>query len=471
MEDKQHILIIEDDLVFAERLKKNLELEEGFSVEIADGGQAGLELLRQKFFDLAIVDIKMPDIDGVEILRRIKNTTEPEFDPDMPVVMLTSVNDVSVAVEAMRLGAADYITKESERREIIIRLLRVLEQNKLLNENRLLRDQLARASEFAEIVGQSPAIQKIKKEIAEVAPLDVPVLITGETGVGKELVARIIHRLSPFASGPFIDLNCAAIPEENLFQSELFGHEKGAFTNAHSLRRGKFELAHNGTLFFDEVSELSQDSQAKLLRVIETLEFTRIGGTRPIKVKCRLIFATNQDLKQKVEEGSFRRDLYFRISVFPVHIPPLRERPEDIAPIATFFLRHYCEKYNRPLKSFTPEALEELKKYPWYGNVRELKNIVERLVIRSKKTRIDTEEMHQCGIHLVEPSEPKKTLISIPDTGINIDEVEKQLVIEALKKANWNQKEAARLLGISIDRIHNRIRKYGITHPSWRVHR
>ncbi|MCD6385863.1 sigma-54-dependent Fis family transcriptional regulator, partial [Candidatus Sumerlaeota bacterium] len=325
MEDKQHILIIEDDLVFAERLKKNLELEEGFSVEIAEGGEQGFELLRRKFFDLAIVDIKMPDIDGVEVLRRIKNVTEPEFDPDMPVVMLTSVNDVSVAVEAMRLGAADYITKESERREIVIRLLRVLEQNKLLNENRFLRDQLARATEFGEIVGQSQAIQKIKQDIAEVAPLDVPLLITGETGVGKELVARIVHRLSPFGNGPFIDLNCAAIPEDNLFQSELFGHEKGAFTNAHSLRRGKFELAHNGTLFFDEVSELSPDSQAKLLRVIENLEFTRIGGTRPIKVKCRLIFATNQDLEQKVEQGTFRRDLYFRISVFPVHIPPLRE--------------------------------------------------------------------------------------------------------------------------------------------------
>ncbi len=469
MEEKQHILIIEDDLVYAKRLKKNLELE-GFAVDIAEGGKEGLQRLREKFYDLAILDIKMPDSDGVEILRRIKSKDESEIDPAMPMVMLTSVNDISVAVEAMRLGAADYITKESERREIVMRLLRVLEQNRLLNENRFLRDQLARATEFGEIVGQSAAIKKIKQEIVEVSQLEIPVLIMGETGVGKELVARAIHRTGVFRNGPFIDLNCAALPEENMFQAELFGHEKGAFTDAHSLRRGKFELVHNGTLLFDEVGDLSPDSQAKLLRVIETLEFTRLGGSRPIQVKCRLIFATNRDLKKMVDEGKFRQDLFFRISVFPIYIPPLRERSEDIPVLALFFLRHYCEKYNRPLKKFTTDALYELKQYPWYGNVRELKNIVERLVIRSKKAEIDKDEILQCGVQLSE-KETSQPLINIPEEGIRIDDVEKEIVLKALEKANWNQKEAANLLGISVDRMHNRIRKYGITHPSWRVNR
>ena len=470
MAEHEHILMIEDDAAFAERMHKNLELE-GFKVDIAHTGTVGLQKLRQRFYDLAIVDIKLPDADGIEILRKLKGKTEPDIDPDMPVVMLTSVNDVTIAVEAMRLGAADYITKESERREIIIRLLRVIEQNRLLNENRLLRDQLARATEFGEIIGTSEVIRKIKKDIVEVARLDVPVLIIGETGVGKELVAHAIHRTSQFREGPFIDLNCAALPEDNLFQSELFGHEKGAFTNAHAMRRGKFEIAHNGTIFFDEISELTLDSQAKLLRVIESFEFSRIGGNRPIKVRCRLILATNRNLESMVREGTFRNDLYFRISVFPVIIPPLRERPEDITALSLFFLNHYCEKYNRPLVHISPAALEDLQKYPWYGNVRELKNIIERLVIRSRSREIDIDDIKQCGIQVDETIAAQSPMQDIPDEGINIDDVERQLVVGALEKANWNQKEAARLLGISIDRMHNRIRKYGITHPSWRVNR
>ncbi|MCX7766536.1 MAG: sigma-54 dependent transcriptional regulator [Candidatus Sumerlaeia bacterium] len=471
MAEKGKILIVEDDVNFAERLKKNLELE-GFIAEVAEGGRAGLSALQQKFYDLVIVDIKMPDLDGLEVLRQIKASDKPEFDSEIPVVMLTSINDISVAVEAMRLGAADYITKESERREIIIRLLRVLEQNRLLNENRLLRAQLERSSEFGEIIGQSEAIRKIKQEILEITGLNVPVLIYGETGVGKELVARAIHRLSKFQGGAFIDLNCAALPEDTLFQSELFGHEKGAFTDAHTARRGKFELAHNGTLFFDEIAELSLDSQAKILRVIETLEFTRIGGNQPIKVNCRLIFATNKELKQLVSEGRFRQDLFFRLTVFPIYIPPLRERVEDIPLLAVYFLKQYCQKYNRPLKNFTESALVELKKYSWPGNVRELKNVVERLVIRSRKPVIDRDEVNECGVQALESETEKvKPLVSIPAQGISMDELEKELVMEALRKTDWNQKEAAKLLGISIDRMHNRIRKFGITHPSWRVHR
>jgi two-component system NtrC family response regulator len=362
----------------------------------------------------------------------------------------------------------DYITKESEKDEILMRLRKVLEQSQLINENRYLRDQLERSSEFKEFVGESRAIRRIKKEIAEVARTTVSVMLTGETGVGKELVARAIHRMGPTARGPFIDINCAALPDENLFQSELFGHEKGAFTDAHSQRKGKFELANGGILFLDEISELSKESQAKILKAIENLEITRLGGSKVIRVNCRFIFATNSNLLQLLKEGRFREDLYYRVNVFPIHIPPLCERKEDISLLANFFLDHFYRKYLKPLKTIDPQAMQLLLSYPWHGNVRELRNIMERLVIRTKEQTISYHDVLECGITSAAVSE---SIIQIPDSGIKIDNLEKQLVIEALKKADWNQKTAAGLLGISVDRMNARVKKFGIKHPSWRVHK
>ncbi len=467
MNGEPHILVIEDDEVFAQRLKRNLELEQ-LHVDTAHGGRQGLDLLKKRYYDLVITDIKMPEVSGLDVLRIIKQGLEQGLDTDLPVVVLTSVNSVETAVEAMKLGAVDYITKESEKDEVLVRLRKVLEQSQLINENRYLRDQVERSSEFKEFVGESRAIRRIKKEIAEVVRSTVSVMLTGETGVGKELVARAIHRMGPTPHGPFIDINCAALPDENLFQSELFGHEKGAFTDAHSQRKGKFELANGGILFLDEISELSKDSQAKILKAIENLEITRLGGSKVIRVNCRFIFATNKDLLQLVKEGWFREDLYYRVNVFPIHIPPLCDRKEDISPLANFFLDHFCRKYLKPLKTIDPQAMHLLLSYPWHGNVRELRNIMERLVIRTKEQTISYHDVLECGITSAAASE---SIIQIPDSGIKIDNLEKQLVIEALKKANWNQKAAAGLLGISVDRMNARVRKFGIKHPSWRVHK
>ncbi|MBM3335283.1 sigma-54-dependent Fis family transcriptional regulator, partial [Candidatus Sumerlaeota bacterium] len=460
------LLLIEDDADFAERLSRNLTME-GFRCDIAPTGSEALERLSTQYYDLVVTDIRMPDIDGVEIIRRVKSGAEARVDSDLPMVVLTSVNDVRTAVEAMRTGAADYITKESERAEIVVRLQRVLEQSRLINENRYLKDQLTGASEFAEIVGASDTIKAIKDEIANVARGDATALITGQTGVGKELVARAIHRASARRDGPFVDLNCAGLPDENLLLSELFGHERGAFTDAKALKKGRFELAQGGTLLLDEVSDLSPNAQGKLLRVIETRQFSRLGGLRALDVDCRIICATNADLAEAVAQGRFREDLFYRINVFPIHVPPLRERPDDIPALARYFVGQFGEKYRRPDTGLDDEALEMLCSYSWPGNVRELRNFCERLVIRARKTILDAELVRTCG--LTEKRPAPTAPIALPDQGVALDQVEKDLVVAALEKADWNQKRAAELLGISADRINSRVRKWGLRHPSWRI--
>jgi len=464
----EKLLLIEDDLIFAERLKKNLLLD-GFDVQIAESGREASDKLKNTYFDLVVTDIKMPEENGIDVIKRIRLGKEPEIDPDIPIVVLTSVNSVETAVEAMKSGAADYITKESERKEISLRLKKVLEQSRILNENRFLKDQLQNESEFQELIGESEAIKKIKKEISEIARKDISVLIQGETGVGKELVARAIHKLSHYANGPFIDVNCAGLPDENLLQSELFGHEKGAFTDAKELKKGKFELASYGTLFLDEIGELQPESQGKILKVIENHIITRLGGVKTISINCRFIFATNKDLLKELKLGKFREDLYYRINVFPISIPPLRERKEDIPPLSKFFLNQFCKKYQKEQKELTKEVLDILYDYPWYGNVRELRNVLERLVIRSKSNQIAIADLGECGLKIEKINGDLD--FSIPDKGINLDEIEKQIVLKALEKSNWNQKEAALLLGISVDRINNRVKKYNFKHPSWYTHK
>ncbi|MFH0795207.1 MAG: sigma-54 dependent transcriptional regulator, partial [bacterium] len=381
------VLIVEDDVPFAERLQKNLALE-GFDAEVAESGAEALRRLASAYFDLVVTDLKMPDVSGIDLLKRVKQGKESGIDPDIPMVVLTSVNAVDTAVEAMKLGAADYITKESEKQEIVVRLRKVLEQSHLLNENRYLRDQLEKRSEFGEFIGESAAIKKIKEEILEVAQSDALVIIVGDTGVGKELVARAIHRTSPRTRGPFMDLNCAALPDESLFQSELFGHERGAFTGAIAQKKGKLEIASGGTVFLDEISELSRDSQAKILKAIEQLQITRIGGNRTIQLDCRFICATNRDLGSEVKAGRFREDLYYRVNVFPILIPPLRQRTEDIPVLVNFFLAHFSRKYLKPPRRVDDLAMALMRNYAWPGNVRELRNILERLVIRSRNPSI-----------------------------------------------------------------------------------
>jgi transcriptional regulator with GAF, ATPase, and Fis domain len=342
-----------------------------------------------------------------------------------------------------------------------------------LRENRLLRNQLAERDEFKEIIGESPQIRRIKEEISQIAPSDVTVLITGETGVGKELIARAIHRTSARAKGPFIDVNCAALPDDNLFQSEVFGHEKGAFTDATYQRKGKFELAHGGTLFMDEIAELSRESQAKILKALEQQTFTRLGGMKPISVNCRFIFATNKDLLAEVRAGRFREDLYYRVAVFLIHVPPLRERPSDIPLLAKFFADQFAHKYKKPPLLFEERAMALLREYSYPGNIRELRNIIERLAIRARGDVITRADVEQIGLGSASSSSPSEVrpLIELPAEGLDLEEVEKQLVVAALERTGWNQKEAAALLRISVDRMHSRVKKFGLKHPSWRVHK
>ncbi len=456
------LLIIEDDEIFAERLKKNLEID-GYETVISNGGKDALSKLKDVYFDLVITDIKMPEMTGLDVIKKIRSGSDAGIDADIPIVVLTSVNSVETAVEAMKGGAADYITKESERKEILLRVKKVLDQSKILNENRLLKDRIERESEFGDLIGESESIKKIKSEIKEISKSNVSILIEGETGVGKELVARAIHKLSEKYQGPFIDVNCAALPDENLFQSELFGHEKGAFTDAKELKKGKFELANGGILFLDEIAEMSKDSQGKILKVIENHTITRLGGSKSIDIDCRFIFATNKNLFKEMKAGKFREDLYYRVNVFPIYIEPLRQRKEDIPLLSNFFLNQFCKKYQKPHKLINSETMKILFNYPWYGNVRELRNVLERIVIRSKSDEITYEDIKNCG--LLTENSFENLEINISDDGINLDEIEKKLVFKALEKADWNQTKAASLLGITVDRMNNRVKKFDLRNP------
>lgn len=466
------VLLVEDDALFADRLRRNLELA-GFQVAVAADGQKALAILQKQSFDLIVTDVRMPGMDGIELIRQVKVSGAEGADPDVPMVVLTSVGSVETAVEAMKLGASDYIAKEANRQEIVLRIRKVLEQSEILHENRLLRDQLERRDEFRDLIGDSPEMLRIKEEIAQIAPTTATVLITGETGVGKELVARAIHRTGPNARGPFIDVNCAALPDDNLFQSEVFGHERGAFTDAHYTRKGRFELAHRGTLFLDEIAELSRDSQGKILKALEQQMITRLGGTRPIPVDCRYVFATNKNLLAEVEAGNFREDLYYRINVIPIEIPPLRERRSDIPLLAKFFADQFSRKYNKPDMFFEESAMALLRDSHWPGNIRELRNVIERLVIRNRGDVITRSQVEGVGLAQrgTATAGTAPFSLNIPESGINLEEVEQALVVQALEKTGWNQKEAAALLGISVDRMNNRVKKYGLRHPSWRVHR
>ncbi len=467
----RRLLVIEDDPAFSRRLQANLRAD-GFTVEAAGTGAEALEALKNNYYDLVVSDIRLPDINGLEILERIKQGRDG-LDPAQPVLMLTSVRDMETAVRSMRAGAADYLTKECERQEVLMRIERVLEQSAIQNENRYLRDQLDRQDQFREMVGDSPAMRVIKDDIAMLAGQDVPVLITGETGAGKELVARALHRTGANPKGPFVDVNCGALPDENLLLSELFGHERGAFTGATGVRRGKFELARGGTLFLDEIGEMPLEAQAKILKTIETFQVTRLGGNHPIEAACRLIFATNRNLEKEVREGRFRQDLYYRINLMPLALPALRERREDIPQLAVFFLDQFCVQYRKTPRTLDEKAQASLQNYNWPGNVRELRNVIERLVIRSRAETITQEDIERCGVVLLgtPPVASGGNNFELPEEGIALEEVERNLVVTALERSEWNQKKAAALLRISVDRMNARVKKFGLTHPSWRVNR
>ncbi len=478
------ILIVEDDTRYASRLKKNLTLE-GYEVLLSKSGDEAIELYHQNPLDLVLSDIKMPGMNGIDLLHRLTELQAGE-DKEIPVVLLTSVDSVRVAVDAMKAGAADYITKDADRDEIILRIEKVLAGAKVRAENKRLRSHIRDTGEMGEFIAVDPKMKEIVHEIKEVASTGASILIIGETGVGKEIVARFIHRKSPRAGYPFIDVNCAALPTDNLFQSEVFGHEKGAFTGATARKRGKLELADNGTIFLDEIGDMPIESQGKILRALETKEFERLGGTQKIQVDIAVVAATNKDLNTEVLEGRFRQDLLYRIDIIRLEIPPLRERKQDIFPLLTHFFEEYAKKYRRPAPEITSEARSILENYSWPGNVRELKNLVERIVIRNRDCKVvDESILKREGLPHDDDQEIKTNKVERQTDSIHslqkdlteaevlpsLEEIEKQAIIAALEKADWVQSEAAKLLKISPDRMHTRIKKYNIHHTSWRTHK
>lgn len=451
------ILVIDDEPNMRRILTLILE-EAGHDVSEASGATTALEALASKQFDLVISDKKMPDGDGFEILRYCR-----ENEPMLPVVILTALATVELAVEAMQAGAFDFISKPFVPEVVTAVAMRATERSRLLRENVALREEAKRFAFADEILGESAAINGIKQAIARVGPTNATVLITGETGTGKELVARAIHKVSTRSKENFLAVNCAAVSEQ-LLESELFGHEKGAFTGADKPRQGLFEAAHGGTLFLDEAGEMSLGLQAKLLRVLTDGQFLRVGATSPRTVDVRVIVATHRDLPERVKEGSFREDLYYRLAVVPISIPPLRERPEDIPVLVNEALTQVARELKTEVKQLLPKALDKLVHYHFPGNVRELRNLIERAFILAGGNVISENDLllqHETNPEMTEnewiADLPER--IDLPKT---LDGLERSLIQRALLLANGVQAEAARKLGISRSDIAYKIRKYGL---------
>ncbi len=369
------ILVIDDEKSISNTLKEILTYE-GFEVVEAQDGMEGLKFVEKEKFDIILSDIKMPKMDGIEVLEKLQ-----ELSPETPVVMISGHGNIDTAVEAIRKGAFDYISKPLDLNRMLVTIRNAMDRSSLVKETKTLKRKIYKTTE---IVGESEPIRVIKEMRDKVAPTEARVLITGGNGSGKELVARWIHEKSNRSAAPIVEVNCAAIPSE-LIESELFGHEKGSFTSAIKQRIGKFEQANNGTLFLDEIGDMSLSAQAKVLRVLQDGKITRVGGEKDFSVNVRIIAATNKDLRSEIEKGNFREDLYHRLSVIVIHVPSLNERRDDIPLLADYFLQLICQEYGMPVKEFTKDALEELKKIDWTGNIRELRNVVERLIILCDK--------------------------------------------------------------------------------------
>lgn len=448
------ILIVDDEKNICRTIAMVLQGED-YRVQTAQTGEAALELLQQEVIDLVLLDIYLPDINGMEVLKTLKQRA-----PEVEVLMISGHGTVTDAVEAVKMGAYGFIEKPLERERLLLGVQQGLERRHLVRE----RDHYqAQQQEQSEMVGKTTAMRKIFEQVNKVAPTRGWVLITGESGTGKELVARAIHQQSPRAQRPFVKVNCAAIPEE-LIESELFGHEKGAFTGAIRTRQGEFERAHTGTIFLDEIGDMSLHAQAKVLRVLNTGEFSRVGGDRTLQVDVRVVAATNRDLKQEIEQGNFRDDLYFRLNVIPLHLPPLRERQDDIPLLLQAFLAQYGKEYNQPPKTIEAKALKRLCQYTWPGNIRELKNMVERLVILSSGDQVTLED-------LPEELQEKRSLLNIQRLGSRSlkevrEEVERSYIQHKLEENEWNISRTAEILGIERTNLHKKIKAYALQRPS-----
>jgi DNA-binding NtrC family response regulator len=462
MTSNPRILVIDDEMIVCESCKRILE-EDGYEVETALSGMEAFEKMKENPFDIVITDLKMQGIDGMEVLRTFRR----EY-PDTIVIMITGFSTVETAVEAMKLGAFDYIPKPFTPDEVSIVVKKAIEQKSLLLENIYLRQELQEKYGFHNIVGKSKKMQEIYRIIAKVATTDSTVLIYGQSGTGKELIARAIHFNSPRREKQFVPVDCAVL-SENLLESELFGHIRGSFTGAITTKPGLFEVADGGTVFLDEVGNISLSIQAKLLRVLQEREFTPVGGTKAKKVDIRLIAATNKDLEKMIKEETFREDLYYRLNIVPIYLPQLKERQEDITLLAIHFLKKYSEEMGKTIKGFTPEAMERLMKYPWPGNVRELENVIERTVVMMDEEMVRVE-------HLILPGQQEKvgSENQIPMTSEELKEIKKQLrekavediekafILNALERNQWNVTRAAEEVRMLRPNFQALMRKYNL---------
>jgi len=447
------VLIVEDESKLRRLLELNLS-EDGFQTVSAPDAETGLDHLRQSQVDLVLTDLKLPGMGGLDFLHAVKRQNA-----SLPVVVMTAFGTVETAVEAMKAGASDYVLKPFSLAEMRMVVHKELDVRRLKEENRTLREALGQRYEYPNIVARSAKMQEVLAIVERIAPTQSTVLIGGESGVGKDLIARAIHQKSRRSSGPFIKINSTAIPE-NLLESELFGYEKGAFTGAAASKPGKFELADKGTLFLDEIGDVPAATQVKLLRVLQEREFERLGGTRTIKVDVRLVAATNRDLRAALEEGTFREDLYYRLNVVPIDIPPLREHKEDIPDLVKLFLARFSQQSGKQITGLAPAAMDMLMAFHWPGNVRELENIIERAValaegpvLQPSDIHLDTERRSRAATSDTAPFLPE---------GQTIEQWEDEMIREALRRANGNKSQAARLLGLSRNALRYRLSKIGI---------
>ncbi len=452
------VLIIDDEAEVRESLETLLKLE-GFEADSAENAAAALALIERRSFDVVLLDVALPDRPGLEVLEEILR-----LDPNLPVLMITAYASVENAVAAMRAGARNYLTKPWDNEKLVLEIRNLINTRRLETENVQLKRALKQRYSFANIVGKSDRMLKIFDLVEQVSASRSTVLLMGESGTGKELIAKAIHAHSPRADRPFVPVNTGSMPVD-LLESLLFGHVKGAFTSAVASKKGFFEVADQGTIFFDEIGTIGLETQAKLLRVIQEREFTPLGSTDPVRVDVRIIAATNVDLRRHVAEGKFREDLYYRLNVISIHLPPLRERKEDIPLLVEHFLKKYCDENQKPLRRVSPEAMRHMMDYDWPGNVRELENVVERAVVLSRDTVVDPSllpesliEQASKGSHLLSFLEPRPgaSLFEI------LDECERRVIVDMLEKTNWNQTEAAERFQVPLSTLNQKIKRLNI---------